>query len=303
MNRSLSCKEKRVSGKSIGAAVILSLFCALPAFAQYDVPYVPTDYAVVDSMLSVAGVNSSDIMYDLGCGDGRIVISAVKKCNVRKAVGIDIDPFRIRDSNANAKKEGVAGRVEFREENIFEADYSDATVITMYLLDTINLRLRQPFFDTLKPGTRLVSHNFSMGDWEPDRRIKVTGLDGWTGHQVLFWVLPANMSGDWTFTVGNVSHALHIDQKYQVITGWVEVNGARRNITNAKVTGYAIQFSVPRDTGNALYQYQGTLSGDTINGTILSGQASSPWTTARDPKTMQKITTDPPVVEDQMSDF
>ncbi|MDQ3803960.1 MAG: class I SAM-dependent methyltransferase [Acidobacteriota bacterium] len=152
-----------------------------------DVPYVPTPQAVVDEMLKLAEVGKSDVVYDLGCGDGRIVITAAKQYGAR-GVGIDIDPERIRESNENARKAGVADRVKFIQQDLFEADFKEATVVTLYLLPTINLKLRPKLWSDLKPGTRVVSHAFDMGDWKPDKTSEADG------RPVYFWVIPAKSS-------------------------------------------------------------------------------------------------------------
>jgi len=148
-----------------------------------DVPYVPTKDAVVAAMLELGGVKKGDILYDLGCGDGRIVITAAKKFGTR-GTGIDIDPARIREANDNARKAGVTGRVKFIEQDLFESKFSDATVVMLYLFPDINLKLRPTLLRDLKPGTRIVSHAFDMGDWKPDKELEVEG------EQLYFWVIP-----------------------------------------------------------------------------------------------------------------
>jgi len=135
---------------------------------EYDVRYEPSEYKIVDLMLKMANVNQDDIVYDLGCGDGRIVIEAAKKCGAH-GVGIDIDPVRISESKENAVKEKVADKVRFIEQNLFEADISEATVVTLFLLPSVNLKLRPKLFRDLRPGTRIVSHEHYMGDWKPDQ--------------------------------------------------------------------------------------------------------------------------------------
>ena len=162
---------------------------AAPAFAQQaaartpDVIYVPTPPDVVDKMLEMADVKDGDVLYDLGSGDGRIPITAAKRFKVR-AVGIDIDPERIAEARANAKAAGVTDEVTFRQEDLFKADFSDATVVTLYLLDTLNEKLRPRLLKELKPGTRIVSHAFRMGDWEPEQTAEVDG------RSVYFWTVP-----------------------------------------------------------------------------------------------------------------
>jgi SAM-dependent methyltransferase len=148
-----------------------------------DVIYVPTPERVVATMLDLAKIRPGDVVYDLGCGDGRIVVEAARR-GAKKAVGVDIDPERIAEARENVRKAGVEGRVEIREADLFEVDFSDATVVTLYLLPDLNLRLR-PKILALRPGTRIVSHAFDMGDWKPKA---VRHLDGKT---VYFWTVPA----------------------------------------------------------------------------------------------------------------
>ncbi|MBE9003772.1 class I SAM-dependent methyltransferase [Fortiea sp. LEGE XX443] len=147
-----------------------------------DVPYVPTPQPVVDAMLNVAKVSKNDVLYDLGSGDGRIVITAAQKYGTR-GVGIDISPERIQEANANAQKAGVTDRVQFRQQDLFKTDFSEATVITLYLLPEVNLKLR-PQLLQLKPGTRIVSHAFDMGDWKPQQTLQVEGKT------IYYWVVP-----------------------------------------------------------------------------------------------------------------
>ena len=155
-----------------------------PEKKKLDVPYVPTPQTVVDAMLSLAAVNKDDVVYDLGCGDGRIVITAAKKYGAR-GVGVDIDPERIKEANANAKLAGVSDRVKFIEQDLFQTDFKDASVVTLYLLPDINLKLRPKLLSELKPGTRVVSHSFDMGDWKPDKTETVDGY-----RKVFFWIIP-----------------------------------------------------------------------------------------------------------------
>ena len=149
-----------------------------------DVQFVATPSEVVEEMLKLAGVKKNDVVYDLGCGDGRIVILAAKKYGAR-GVGIDIDPDRIQESKANAEKEGVADRVKFREEDLFESDIKEATVVTLFLLNSLNQRLKPKLLRELKPGTRVVSHNFDMGGWEPEKTVQFPG-----GDTIYLWVIP-----------------------------------------------------------------------------------------------------------------
>jgi SAM-dependent methyltransferase len=151
--------------------------------AAGEVPFVPTPSAVVDEMLELANVGPNDVIYDLGSGDGRIVITAAKRYGAR-GVGVDIDPQRVKEARENAKHRGVADRVDFREGDLFDVDLSEATVVTLYLLPEVNMRLRPKLWSELKPGTRVVSHSFNMGDWEPLQTRKVMGST------VYYWVIP-----------------------------------------------------------------------------------------------------------------
>ncbi|WP_439539717.1 SAM-dependent methyltransferase [Sphingomonas sp.] len=148
-----------------------------------DVIYVPTPPAVVEAMLDMVALRDGDVLYDLGSGDGRIPIAAAKRKQVR-AVGIDIDPARIKEANANARAAGVTGEVTFKQEDLFTSDFSDATVVTLYLLDTLNEKLRPKLLAELKPGTRIVSHAFRMGDWEPEKEETIDG------RTIYYWTVP-----------------------------------------------------------------------------------------------------------------
>jgi len=150
-----------------------------------DVIYVPTPEPVVDEMLRIANVQATDVVYDLGSGDGRIVITAAKERGAR-GIGIDINPERIQEAKENAQKAGVTNRVEFRQQDLFETDFSDATVVTLYLLPELNVKLRPKLLRELKPGTRIVSHAFDMGDWKPEKVVEVAGKT------IYYWVVPEN---------------------------------------------------------------------------------------------------------------
>lgn len=152
-----------------------------------DVPYVPTPQEVVNQMLELANVKKGDVLYDLGSGDGRIPITAAEKYGVR-GVGIDINPERIEEARENAKKAGVTDQVEFRQQDLFKTDLSKASVVTLYLLPDINVKLRPQLLEQLKPGTRIVSHDFDMGEWKPTKEIQVQGPN--RQHTLYLWVVP-----------------------------------------------------------------------------------------------------------------
>lgn len=155
-----------------------------------DVPYLPTTDQAVQEMLKLAGVTSNDVVYDLGCGDGRIVIAAAKDFGAR-AVGIDINPDRIREAKENARKAGVENLVRFEENDLFKADIREATVVTLFLLNTVDLQLRPKLLADLKPGTRIVSNTFKMGDWNPDRHVEVQTTEKYFSKDLYLWIVPA----------------------------------------------------------------------------------------------------------------
>jgi SAM-dependent methyltransferase len=181
----------------LGVAIVAGLSCSTDASSRDDlqapaspiqterrpdVIFVPTRELVIEAMLNAAKVGPNDVVYDLGCGDGRIVVAAAKRG--ARAVGIDIDPERIKEANANAAANGVTGKVQFRQEDLFEADIREATVVTLYLLPSLNVKLRPRLMEQLKPGTRIVSHDFDMGDWAPEETIAVDGKT------VYLWTIP-----------------------------------------------------------------------------------------------------------------
>jgi hypothetical protein len=150
-----------------------------------DVVYVPTPPEVVEGMLELANVTGDDVLYDLGSGDGRIPVTAAQKYGTR-GIGIDIDPERIQEANENAKNAGVTDRVEFRQQDLFKTDFSKATVVTLYLLPELNVKLRPKLLQELQPGTRIVSHAFDMGEWKPERTVQIDG------RTIYLWIVPEN---------------------------------------------------------------------------------------------------------------
>jgi len=156
-----------------------------------DVPFVPTTEEAVQAMLKLADVKKTDIVYDLGCGDGRIVVAAAKTYGAR-AIGIDIDPVRIAEAKENARKAGVENLVKFEENDLFQADIHEATVVTLFLLSSVNLKLRPKLLQDLKPGTRIVSNTFDMGDWKAEKEITVGNPDeeSYLSHRLFLWTVP-----------------------------------------------------------------------------------------------------------------
>jgi SAM-dependent methyltransferase len=231
-----------------------------------DVVWVPTQQELVEKMLDIAKVTPEDYVIDLGSGDGRTVITAAKRG--ARAMGIEYNPDMVELSIRNAKKEGVSDKATFVKADIFESDFSKATVITLFLLPDLNKRLRPKILD-MKPGTRVVSNSFTMDDWEDDGTITLeSGCISWcTAH---FWIVPAKVAGTWQMPEGTLS----ISQKFQIISGTLKSGVIGSSITG-KLTGDRISFVA----GDALYS--GQVNGDTISGTRISGSTSNSWKATR----------------------
>jgi SAM-dependent methyltransferase len=255
-------------------------------YKHYDVPFVPTPHAVVEEMLRLGGVKSGDMLYDLGCGDGRIVVTAAQRYGIR-AVGIDIDPVRIAESEKNAKEAGVTDKVKFIEMDLFQADFRDATVITMYLLTSVNRRLRPRLLAELRPGTRLVSHSFDMGDWQPDDK-GIVALSESDDRYIYFWRVPANVTGRWTWELpGSGKHTFDTEQKFQVLSGTVSAGSDKSPVSDVVLEGARIEFKASGEINGerALWHYQGVVDGERIKGTVRKADAARaqaiPWTANR----------------------
>jgi SAM-dependent methyltransferase len=244
-----------------------------------DIHYVPTPQELVDVMLEMAKVGKDDIVYDLGSGDGRLVIAAAKKYGA-SGIGIDIDPERIGEARENAKKAGVEDKVRFLEQDLFKSDFHDATVVTLYLLEELNLRLRPQIFAQVKPGTLVVSHAFTMGDWEPDaeRTIKKEGEN----YDAYYWVVPANMSGRWNVSGGEsaeVPHAAMVEQKFQNIT--VRTGDGGEVLGEGKVDGARFTLTIDKGAGDKPKLYRGTIDGNKIEATD-TGSEKEHWSATRE---------------------
>jgi SAM-dependent methyltransferase len=204
-----------------------------------DVPYVPTPPEVVERMLDMADVRPGDFVIDLGSGDGRIAIAAAKQG--ARAFGVDIDPLRIEEAQENARKaglEGMEGKVSFGRQNLFETRISEATVLTMYLLRKVNLDLRPRILRELKPGTRVVSHAFSMGDWKPDEHAEV-GF-----RQVYMWIVPAKVAGRWLVQDGAESFNLTLEPDHQYLKGSAQIAGKTVEVTQGRLRGADISLTL-----------------------------------------------------------
>jgi SAM-dependent methyltransferase len=222
--------------------LVPALLLSVPTAAS-DVPFVPTPEATVQAMLEVVQAGPGDIVYDLGSGDGRIVIAAVRDFGVERAVGIDINRKLVEESRGNAESAGVADRATFKVGDIFEEDFSDATVITMYLLHTVNMRLR-PRLLTLRPGTRLVSHRFHMDDWEPDVQTNSEGRN------IYHWIVPANVAGTWRWQAGGEGFRLDLQQAFQNVAGTLTAYRRAVPIESVSLSGDAFTFAAHTSDGD-----------------------------------------------------
>jgi SAM-dependent methyltransferase len=239
-----------------------------------DVHFEATPQDVVEAMLKMAGVTQEDVVYDLGCGDGRFVITAAEKFGAQ-GVGVDIDPARIKESNENAKKAGVSDRVRFIEDDLFNTDISGATVVTLFLLEELNLQLQPKLLSELRPGTRIVSHAFDMGDWEPEDM-------GWVRDRTFYyWIIPANIAGTWRWSfassTGEEENHLNLDQKFQEISGTGTIRDRQIRITESRLKGDQLSFRLRyHSEGHTIVmRFNGRVSGDTIKGSVeVQGR---PW--------------------------
>jgi SAM-dependent methyltransferase len=229
-----------------------------------DVIWVPTPQELIQRMLDMAKVTASDTVIDLGSGDGRTVIAAAKRG--ANALGIEYNPDMVALSEKNAAKEGVSARAKFMKADIFETDFSHATVLTLYLLPTLNLKLRPKILD-MKPGTRVVSHAFTMGEWQADETANV---DGRTAY---FWLVPAKVEGIWHLPQGELT----LKQNFQMVEGTLKAGGNSTPIRNGKLRGDQLTFAA----GNA--EYAGRVNGNRIEGTV-KGSSAGKWSATRDAK-------------------
>jgi len=254
------------SRRALLAGVAAWAACA-PARAQFlpdpstslegkDVMWVPTPDAAVARLLEMARVGRTDYVIDLGSGDGRIAIAAAKLRGAR-ALGVEYNPELVQLSRESAKREGVADRVTFREADLFEMDLSQATVITLYLLTSLNLKLR-PRLLALKPGTRVAAHMFRMGDWEPDEKDRVAGSD------VFLWIVPARVAGTWRLTQGRETWTVDLQQQHQRVAGTVRhARGA--SAVAAQLRGADIRLAFD-DASGARLALAGRVDGDRVEG-------------------------------------
>lgn len=249
------------------------------AAIKKDVPYVPTPQETVDEMLRLAQVSRDDLVYDLGSGDGRIVITAAKKHGAR-GVGIDIDPTRIEEANENARTAGVTDKVKFVQGDLFNADLREATAVTLYLLRSVNLRLRPKLLAELRPGTPVVSHDFDMAEWAPDDHKRIGDDD------VYLWIVPAKIDGKWQWKdAAGRSIVATIEQEFQTFTGTARANGDRFNLRNGRINGTEVSFELVRagdETAPVLERYSGKLTNGALQGRIAAGNRQAQWLAKHD---------------------
>jgi SAM-dependent methyltransferase len=236
--------------------------------AGKDVVWVPTDHPLVEKMLDLAKVTPRDYVVDLGSGDGRTVIAAAKRG--ARALGIEYNPDLVEFSRRNAVKAGVAERAQFVRGDIFESDFSQATVVTLFLLPELNLKLRPKLLD-MKPGTRVVSNSFTMGEWQADRTVKASPEEGCTSYCTAYlWIVPAKVAGTWKLPEGE----LVLKQTYQTISGTLRAGGVETPV-RGRLHGEQIRFTA----GEA--RYTGRVVGDQIRGTLRSARGAAEWSATR----------------------
>jgi hypothetical protein len=227
---------------------------------------------LVERMLQMAETKPTDYVIDLGSGDGRTVITAVKKFGAR-ALGVEYNPDMVELAKRAAEKEGVAGKAQFVQGDIFQTDFSKATVLTLYLLPSLNLKLR-PIILNMKPGTRVVSHAFTMDDWQADQ---VDSADGRTAY---LWIVPAKVAGTWKIDAGSRAYEAVFTQQFQNIGGSTKADNKVVQFSNGKLKGETITFSIT-DDANVRRDFTGRVNGTRIEGTMKTGTAESKWTATR----------------------
>ncbi len=243
------------SRREILAAALLP---ALAGFAapELEVPFVPTPHALVQRMLDLAGVGAQDYLIDLGCGDGRIAVAAAQRG--ARALGVDLDPLRLQEAAAAARIAGVEAHVRFRRQDLFRTPIFDADVVALYLLPRINLQLRPRLLTELRPGARIVSHAFDMGDWRPEAEERHDG------RRIFLWIVPAVAGGRWALTEGDGTMlVLEIEQRFQEVAGTLAGGGRVAELRDAALRGTALRFTVDDAAGPRTYR--GIVDGASIS--------------------------------------
>jgi len=283
----------RAGWRRATAAVAAALPVLAPAADQHpraDAPYVPTPPAVVDVMLELAGVGPKDFVIDLGSGDGRIVIAAAMKRGA-SGFGVEIDGALPSGARHEAQRQGVAGRVEFKEQNLFITDIGRATVVTAYLSRPLMLQLRPRLLEELKPGARVVSHDFDMENWRPDTHVTVPVPEkpyGPPSSEVFLWIVPAHAAGAWKWRsregAASVEYELTLHQMFQVLDGGGVADGRPVRLESGRMRGDEIRLMLTAEVeGRPLRQeFHGRVEGDTISGKVkLPGGGEYEWSATR----------------------
>jgi SAM-dependent methyltransferase len=252
-----------------------------------SVPFVTTPPSVVSAMLELANVTGSDIVYDLGSGDGRIVIAAARDFGAR-AVGVEIDPRLVQESEHNAENAGVSSRVRFLQQDLFQADITEATVVTLFLLPGVNVMLAPKLLKELRPGTRIVSYWYDMEEWQPDKTIRIDTL------AVYYWVVPADVDGMWTLNIptaeGIGPQVLSFRQAFQKISGSVRLNSRKLDLRDSRIDGDHLSFTASGIIGGepVLMLFSGRVQGGQATGVVeVKGGAfsgSHQWVAQRSAK-------------------
>ena len=276
------------------AALVLAAGAPAPAMAQDfgDTPYVQTPMNVVERMLEIAKVNSRDYVIDLGSGDGRMVITAAKKYGAR-GFGVDLDRRLVERANRAAAAAGVADRAAFYERDLYKTDLTAASVMTIYLLPEVNLMVRPKLLATLKPGTRIVTHDYDMGEWQPDEQLVMDAPDKPVGRdkksKVFYWVIPANAAGKWRWELPVAGKAavfeLTVAQNFQMVSANATVDGRALALSKARLSGENVSFELADAQGGTRYEFSGRIVAHNISGSVRvqsgTAQRQLEWDAAR----------------------
>jgi SAM-dependent methyltransferase len=251
-----------------------------------DVHFVPTEMGMVHAMLRVAKVGKNDVVYDLGCGDGRIVITAVKSYRAKRGMCVDIDPARIKESKLKADSAGVARKITFREGDLFEMDLREATVVTLYLLPALNERLRPKLFRELRPGSRVVSNSFDMGDWKADSTLQASPRSALYNF-AYYWMIPADVAGTWNLTLGSgeaaTRYTLNLEQRYQHVTGTASAGARKISLDEISLKGDQIKLVISDSLGGqaTTMRFTGQVTEERAEGRVKGFRGAKSWTAER----------------------
>jgi len=295
----MACHPERSEGSAfLLCAFVAALVMPSSALAQgedkeLDTPYVPTPQAVVDRMLELAQVKPGDTVIDLGSGDGRIMITAAQKYGAR-GFGVELDPRLVQRSNDEARRVGVADRVKFLQQDLFKTDFHEADVLTLYLLPDVNMALRPKILAELKPGTRVVSHDYGMGVWRPDVEETVAAPDKTVGARkestVYLWIVPAKVAGAWEIEIklGRKARRMSfaLEQQYQRVSGTTGLPGdGGQPISDGRLRGDELRLTLPGGTvAREQVELVGRVTGDSMSGTVRrAGREIATWSARRRP--------------------